>query len=90
MAGTTYKKHLVITVPDRLIQAGEYNANYGHYVSHISRLSERLNLRSSVVRYMTYDTGVVELNIEGKLTKRQQAEVDAMIALGFVLKSEIV
>lgn len=85
-------KTLIITVPNRMIVAGEFMANYGHNKSCVDALMNRLSLKSAEV-WFTYTTGnVVEINIKksGTFGKRNQEELDSAKRVGLVLEVEYI
>jgi hypothetical protein len=84
-------KTLIITVPNRMINAGEYMGNYGFLRSHQEAITARLNLKSAEI-WTTYGKGVVEINIRksGAFGKRNQEELDSALKLGMVLEAEYI
>jgi hypothetical protein len=86
-------KHIaIITIPNRMIVAGEYLGAYGHNVTHIARFEEHVTLPKSAASWTVPTEGNIEINIEytGKtLGKRAMEAINRMIEQGFITEANI-
>jgi hypothetical protein len=82
----------IITIPNRMISAGEYLSGYGHNVTHLARFEEHVTLPKSATSWTAFTGGNIEINIEytGKtLGKRNMEIINRMIEQGFITEANI-
>ena len=85
MSNTVTVKTAIITVPNRLINAGEYMGAFGHGKSHVDVLLQYVTPRQYVIEQQEQgENVVVTIEYIGVFGKRNMEEVERFVKHGFI------